>query len=165
MKSLAVILTSLCAAVAMAHGEVQINWPSVNGLAINNACATADTLRSLNGVRVCTATKVIRYGVSSQGERGLVKRQLAEGEQPRRTEYLESESVCSAYAIQGREVSRMIAVTECAHYAPAGEHVEPCSEFISKTVKAGLTYSVEKIVDYGEASQQTFFNYTIPACQ
>ena len=165
MKLLTATLVSLCASLALAHGEVQINWPSVNGLAVNNACATSESFRSLNGVQVCTATKLVRYAVHSQGEQGLVKRLLKVGEFPRRGEYLESESVCAAYATQAREVSRFMTVTECAHYAPAGEHAEPCSEFVSKTVKAGTTFSVEKIVDYGQASQQSFFNYTVPSCQ
>ncbi len=164
MKLITASIVTLFATLAMAHGEVQINWPSVNGLAVNNACATADTFRSLQGVKTCTDTKTVRYAVSSQGEIGMVKRLLKDGEQPRRNEWLQTEEVCSAYGYQGMEVSRNMTVSECAHYAPPGEHTEPCREFVSRTVKAPLTYSVEKIVHYGEADQQTFFKFTVPAC-
>ena len=165
MKFLAASVVSLFATLALAHGEVQINWPSVSGLAINNACATEDTLCSVTGVKACTATKLVRYGVSSQGEVGLVKRQLKDGEQPRQYEYLQTEEVCSAYGIKNIEVSRMVTVTECAYYPRAGENAEPCKEFISKSVKSGLKFSVEKLVEYGDATTQTFINYTIPFCR
>ncbi len=164
MKLVAASLVSLFATLALAYGEVQINWPSVNGLSVNNVCATSETFRSLTPVKVCTATTDVRYAVSSQGEAGLVKRLLKAGEQPRRSEYLQVEQMCSTYGMKAMEVSRLMVKTECKDYARAGEASEPCREFISTTVKAGLTFSVEKLVDYGEATQQTFFNYTVPAC-
>ena len=165
MKLFTAALVSLCASLAMAHGEVQLNYPSVNGLSINNACATNDTFRSLNAVKVCTGTTMLRYAISSQGERGMVKRLLAAGEQPRRSEFLQNEEVCSAYSLQGLEVSRNVTTSECAHYTAAGEASQPCTHFVSKTQKVGLTFSVEKMVNYGEGSQQTFVKYTVPVCQ
>ena len=166
MKLFTAALVSLCASLALAYGEVQINWPSVNGLAVNNACATAESFRSLHGVQVCTATNIVRYAVYSQGEAGLAKRLLKNGELPRRGEYLETETVCAAYGIQALEVSRFMTVTECAQQASSGsEYSAPCTQFVSKIVKVGLSFNVEKFVDYGEASQQSFFKYTVPACQ
>ncbi len=63
------------------------------------------------------------------------------------------------------EVSRDMTAPECAYYPRSGEASEPCDKFITKVVRAGLTFSVEKIVHYGEADQQSFFNFTVPACK
>lgn len=162
---LASAVVSLVASLALAHGEVQDNYPSVNGLMVNNACATATTFRSLAPVSYCSATVTVRYGISSQGELGMVKRLLKAGEAPRRTEMLQEEQQCSAYSTKAVEVSRNMTQTECAYYIPAGEASEPCTKFISKTVTAGTTFSVERITRYGEADQQTFWNYNVPACK
>ena len=165
MKALlASAVVTLVSVFAMAQGEVQINWPSVNGLSVNNACATADTFRSLAKVTTCTATKDVRYAVSNQGEVGMVKRELAAGEALSSGEYLQVEKTCAAYGSRSLVVSRNTSTRECAYYTPAGQASEPCSKFITKTAKVGTTFSVEKIVRYGEADQQTFFNYTVPAC-
>lgn len=158
---------TLFASLAFAgHGDVQINWPAVNGLAINNACATDDTFVSLNGVSTCTATKTVRYAVSNQGEVGYMKRQLAAGEQPNSGEWLETEEVCSAYGTVGLTVSRYVTTSECAYYPRGGEAYEPaCTQYVTKTSKVGRTFSVEQITSYGEADQQTFFNFTVPLCE
>ena len=116
-------------------------------------------------MKTCTSTKVVRYGVSNRGEQGMVKRELATGEAPHSDEYLETEKQCATYGTRGLKVSRNVTTSECAYYMLAGEASEPCSRFISKTSKIGLTFSVEKIVRYGEADQQTFFNYTVPYCK
>ncbi len=162
---LASAVVTLVASFAMAHGEVTINWPSVNGLSIDNACATTDTFRSLTPVKVCTATTTVRHAVSNQGEAGQVDRVLKAGEMPRSGEWVVNMQVCSAYGSQALEVSRDMTLTECAYYPRAGEASEPCDKFITKTVRAGLTFSVEKIAHYGEADQSSFFNFTVPACK
>lgn len=156
---------TLFATAAFAYGEVQINWPSVNGLAINNACATVDSFVSLTPVTTCLATTTVRYAVSTRGEAAMEKRLLAPGEQPHSDEWLQTEQVCSSYGSRAMTVSRNVTTTECAYYMPAGEASEPCSRFVSKTSKMGTTFSVEKITRYGQADQQVFFNYTVPACK
>ena len=166
MKALlASAVVTLVASFALAHGEVQWNFPSVNGLSVGNACATATTFRSLAPVQYCSATQTVRVAYSSQGEIGLVKRTLKAGEVARRGEFVENETVCSAYGMHNVEVSRVVSTSECAYYMPAGEASQPCTKFITKTSTVGTTFSVEKIVRYGQADQQTFVNFTVPNCK
>lgn len=164
MKLIATAILLLVAHFAFAHGEEEINWPAINGLSINNACATDETFKSLRPVRYCTETRTVRYAVSNQGELGLVRRPLGQRESPRYGEWLEEATKCVAYGKKDMEVSRYYTHGECAYNPNYGEVYEPCTRYITKREKAGLTYSVEKIVHYGEADQQTFFKFRVPLC-
>ena len=103
--------------------------------------------------------------VRHQGEAEL-RRILKDGEEPRAGEWLETETSCTAYATHDMEVSRTVTVTTCIRWThPNGEQGSPeCLEYNTHSELAGLTYSVEKITDYGEAQQDTWFNFTIPSC-
>ena len=165
MKIIATVILLLAGHLSFAYGDEQINWPAINGLSVNNACATDETFKSLRPVRVCTESKTVRYAVSNQGELGLVRRLLGHRESPRYGEWLEQSSKCVAYGKQDMEVSRYYTYGECAYNPHYGEVYEPCNRYTTKRVKAGLTYSVEKIVHYGEADQQTFFKFRVPLCK
>ncbi len=164
MKVILSLFFMLCGSLSFAYDTSFESWPSINGLPINNACATANTLRSIQPVKTCVATASVRYAYSNQGEAGSVRRLLKDGENARTGEYVETETQCAAYAARPLEVSRNVTVTECAYYTPAGEGAQPCQRFVSKTVKTGLTFNVETTTYHGEVSQQTYRNYTIPLC-
>jgi len=165
MKFFGIAILSLVASFALAYDDSVVVWPSVNGLMINNACATDTTFRSLHPVSTCMQTEKTRYAVSDRGEIGEVRRELRAGDSLRSGETLVTETRCVSYDRQDMEVSRNVETSECAEIPRSGEITHTCRRFVRRTVMSPRTFSVEKVIHHGDLDHSTWFQFTVPNCQ
>lgn len=167
MKVLATLIVLAFAGIAQAYGEITYDWPSVNGLAINNACATATTFKSLTPVTYCTETKVDRYSCR-MGEIETC-RPLKAGQPPYAGEYLKEDVRCVAYGTRHIEVSRTTKTTTCTKWAPINEmdHGQ-CLEWGTVETLVGVDFSVATYRTESAETGPQFIGYTthtVPNCK
>ncbi len=166
MKLLTSLLLTVMAQVALA-AEVTYQWPAVNGLPINNACATEKTFKSVKPITYCSETGVVARYACVYGEAEYC-RKLKAGEQPAGNETLREEYGCISQVTQHVEVSRIVKTTECTKWKNNGEAWDgQCTEWSTKESFVGLTFSVQRYKDYGGEVGQVFDgteNYTVAMC-
>ncbi len=165
MKLVAALAIALMSSIAMARGEINWEYPIVNGLSLGNACHTEKTFKTLQPITYCTETKVTERYACRQGETEIC-RPLRDGEQPYSYEYLKEETSCVKYASQHMEVSRTFSYQKCVKWTPFDEinGSSECTQWKTVTEFAGTTYN---IIGYdAEGNGQTFQKkFKVPACQ
>lgn len=149
--------------------DVRYEWPAVNGIMVNNACATDDVFRTLKPVTVCTKTEVVkRTACRYHGETELC-RDLATGEQEKYDEVVHEQTRCAAYKITDLEVTRTVHTKRCAEYGPVTEASSgECLRMEDYTFKAGRVYHVAKYEMRGGEAGDVYVGserFVIPACQ
>jgi hypothetical protein len=167
MKLILSAIIALAAQTSFASNVTYL-WPEVNGLAINNACATATTFRSLQPITYCSETKVVARYACVYGEAEYC-RKLKAGENPIGNETLREEYGCVSYSSQHKEVSRKVISQECKKWGPGFGDYAPneCLKWETKETFVGLTFKVQRMKDYGGEAGLVFDgteDFTVPMC-
>lgn len=130
---------------ASAANEIRYEWPAVNGLRINNACATADSLRSVTPVTVCTEMGVVARQACVSTVVGENCRTLVGNEVPHRGESVREDRRCVARAPRPVEVSRSVTLARCAEYSNVADtNTNNCLRFEKQTVALDRAFMVSK---------------------
>jgi len=167
MKVLATLVLMTFAGLSQALAEdLTYDWPSVNGLKINTACATAKTFRSLKPTSYCVETKVQSYACK-QGEVEAC-RPLQSGQLPAPGERLKENVSCIAYGQRNFEVPRVVKTERCVESAPISEaSYGECLRWGQVETFMGVDFLVSTYREQAEAGPvfAGHKKYTIPACQ
>jgi hypothetical protein len=167
MKTIVILFASLVgtAAWALNSGDTVIQWPVVNGIQINQACATETTLRSTTPLKQCAESVTKRYACQ-MGEIETC-RPLSRNERVGGVEYVKTETTCRKYVKKHMEVSRMVTESRCVEWDPTTE-TSPggCRESVAVRKLAPLVYNVDKYTWNNEQGMvyAGSFKYRIPAC-
>lgn len=167
MKSLFAILLLGFSVKALADENLTYVWPSVSGLAVNQACATETTFRSLEPISFCTETRVDRFSCPKGPSTNC--RPLKPGQAAASNETLKEEVTCIAYGQRRLEVSRLVTTEKCLENAPTDEmNHGQCLKWGSVDTVIGLDFSVavyrKMSADHG-SDFVGYQKYTVPYCQ
>lgn len=112
MNQFLFLLGTMIAAIA-ARAEVVYQWPVVQGLPVNQACATATTFKSTRPVPVCLETKVVsRLACRKSGEADSC-RPLGLTERASDSEEVQETLGCIKSEARHLEVSRVTTARRC----------------------------------------------------
>lgn len=166
-RVLVMILTVWAWSNVLAATEVRYEWPSVNGLPVNNACATDETFRSLAPVRVCTETAVVARHACHTGHAESC-RPLMEGEAARADEAVREDVRCVAREPRSIEVSREIVTVHCDQaQSTGGASSGPCAHLVERKTKVDRSFEVRKYeLRQGDASDAYLGTerFIVPEC-
>lgn len=168
MKKIIACLLGLASIHAMASGEIRYDWPSANGILVNNACVDGANFRSLTPVKLCTKVAVVerkacRYG----GEGGEQCRIVKPGDHIANDEILQKVKKCVAYSNNIVTVPRTHAVDICTKYRqPSNESSGECLKLEKKLVTEGRVFYVDLYRQSGEGGESFAGTkkFTIPDC-
>lgn len=154
--------------IVMADTSLDISWPAVNGLEINNACIRGDSFVSLRPIRSCSAVEVTsRQACRYHGEAELC-RNLAPGENAGPFEIYREESHCTAYESHTVIVPRTYSVTTCVKWTrPTEASNGECLEFETHQEYAPSSYLVTIYRTWSQESGPQFMGnkrFDIPSC-
>lgn len=171
-RILAASVLALCGLIATPSAkatDVRYEWPAVNGIMVNNACATEDTFRTLKPVTVCTDTEVVKRTACRYHGQTEQCRELAIGEQEKFDEFVREETRCAAYKVTDLEVSRTVKAQRCAEFAPVTEASSgECLRMEEHVYKAPRTYHISKYELRGGEAGDVYIgseHFVIPLCQ
>lgn len=166
MKFFTALMVTLMATAAFAiqEGDFIYKWPKVNGLPINQACATPTTFRSIEPVDTCTGRTYTREACSL-GEIEFC-RPLARNQQPGAGEYLKTDVQCNARSVAYMEVSRYSTTRTCVEYDTSETDAGRCLRHRSVRSIAPVTYDVQRLQFHNEMGfvDAGTFRYTVPTC-
>lgn len=161
------VLTFGLTVSAEAMVEVRYEWPSVNGLKINNACATRETFRSLKPVMKCVERGTVSRQACAKVNDSVVCRFMIEGEVPREGEVVQEDVRCLQRESQNIEVSNVVEEFKCAEFSyVANPGTHECLRRERRRYTAGRVYDVSK---YEVRSTGDVYlgeeRFVIPVCQ
>jgi hypothetical protein len=136
-------------------------WPSINGLSINNACATETEFRSLEAVKVCVETGAVSRTACRYAGESEQCRVLGPNEQPKIDETISEKTECIKYESKSVVVSRIQTNMKCAKWSvPAPGKIKECLKYETVTSMIGNIFNVETFQDYDAEGGQQFIGYT-----
>lgn len=157
---------------AKAQHAITYVWPNINGLALNNACYTPTTFRSLKPIPVCEEYKVMSRKACEQRGDIEVCRPLKEGEKPRFTETLMEQKSCIKMTAKTLEVSRKYTESQCDLTVNPGQLASECNTTTSVEKWAGLEWDVMMFDNGagdpshgGDKHYLGRYHLVIPACE
>lgn len=166
MKLFTLAIVSLMASATLAM-ESYIEHPSVNGLKLNNACATEATFKSIKPIKVCVETKETKLACSDAGDAGEMCRTLKAGQKPTAFEYIKKEISCVKHGKKDMEVSRAYNETVCTKWEPSTEaNHGACLEEVSIQKFAPTSYKAAWYTVHPESGPyfQGYKKFTVPNC-
>lgn len=160
MKSFIVLLASFASVNAMAlapnstwsqifadrTATVQVNFASLSGISLDNACLRNDTVETIRAVPVCVTTVAVEVKEPQEGTY---------------TEYH-----CTQYSTQKIVAPRTYQHSYCEVAIPAGEQQprpELC-EHKTVTITTPATVKAVVLVNYGQMTTSFEKDFTFPAC-
>lgn len=142
------------------------HWPTVGGLPINNACATATHFQSVKPIEYCTETGVVsRVACSKNGEAEYC-RPLGLHQKPGAGESVQETTKCIKFESQHIKVGRVSKVKQCTDWV-TDELSMRCLKYETVTTTMGRVFKVERHRETTDANVQFdgYLDYTIPDCQ
>ncbi len=147
--------------------NIRYEWPLVNGLAVNNACFTASTFRSIKPIEYCSDLRVVSRQACRMGGEAEICRYIKENGKLYPGEYLVEQKSC--YQTSGRdvEVSRMVTASKCVKWTPTTEmDIGQCLKTETTTYKVGTQFKVA-MWENGPQGPKNYLgemDFTVPAC-
>ncbi len=169
MKNIALVLALSVGSLVAQATSLRYEWPTPNGLAINNACYTETTFKSLAPVEYCSQTEVVAEKICYMTDSSEIC-SAYKGQPVRANEYVKEKTQCAKYVSNYMEVSRHVTVDKCVKYSEVRSEVDNlvCAEMGTSTTFAPTDYNVAVYQQYsGESAEQLLGHkhFSIPACQ
>lgn len=152
MKIATFIATTLLAVTALATSTVYHDYDgALRGIALNNACITADQVRTISATKNCVKLVPVTHG--NGGEEGTW-----------------TDWVCQKWETSQLAYPRAFTRTVCAQYSSGNGEADnmSCLKWVQKADFLPATIKVGTMVDHGGeagASYGPSYNHTFPACK
>lgn len=165
LMSMSVLLLSF---TARAEPKIKYLWPSVNGLAVNKACSTENSFKSLTPVPFCSDLRVTSRQACRMGGEIETCRNIKEGGKLYSGEYFVEQKSCYQTSTKEIEVSRMVTNSRCVQWtSPSEVDVGQCLKTETTTYKAGTNFKVMMFED-GTPGPKNYLgelDFTVPECK
>jgi hypothetical protein len=164
-KFLPIAIVILLSAISQA--SVEYKWPVINGLAINNACATGTQFKSLKDITICTETAVVKRVACRYTGETETCRNVGLNEQPRIDETVTEATRCVKSQTRKLEVSRISTAMKCTKWST--DAAPECLNYETVQTTMGKVFNVETYSNLGSSEHgSSFVGYTkfeIPDCK
>ncbi|MBC7740619.1 MAG: hypothetical protein H7061_00375 [Bdellovibrionaceae bacterium] len=162
MKILIILATTILLSMSALASSITYNWPKINGLSIDNACATATEFRSLQNINVCVETKVTSRVACRYAGEGESCRSLGLNQSAAIDETVSEKTQCVKSESKPLVVSRVTQSMKCVKWSrpSAVGNDSECLKFDTVKSTLGKVFKVETFRNDSADQGPQFFGYT-----